>query len=130
MKNTLVTHDWEGISGVLLIDWAPRRATRGRFRSLLTRRLRAPSLVAPSGHTRTHKTNAARPQVGSGSAALLAPLQGVLLGASARSKMGVLYDDTSSVNKLSSSSLLAAPKIEIAHCSWCLCETAGKGTGA
>jgi hypothetical protein len=62
--------------------------------------------------------------VGSGSAALLAPLRGVLLGTSANSRMGVLYEHGGS--NLSQASLLANPKIEIAHCSWCLCETAGE----
>jgi len=60
-----------------------------------------------------------RAQVGSGSAALLAPLQGIMLGGGKSRGAGLLYGDAAS-----SQPHLSAPRFEISHCSWCLHETA------
>jgi len=57
--------------------------------------------------------------VGSGSAALLAPLQGVLGGGKSRGGAGLLYGDAASAQPH-----FSAPRFEISHCSWCLHETA------
>lgn len=58
--------------------------------------------------------------MGSDGVALLAPVRGLLAGATAGGRMRLLYEQSSS----SSSSVVAPPCIVIGDCSWCVCTTA------